>query len=181
MIESDDDRRRFYEGISFLPDSLISQWTGLLRTVGRTDETDGYATEIIRDFCLRNSLREPQSQVTLDWLADVLDSATEHRNGAVLLQELGLKPRQRRRPADDQLATHVGWWLACAERRGFSPAGAVELAAECFHRDIKSIERYRRKAHAWGSGLAASDETWERYFLNLNPPRPLPPSQNKKS
>ena len=180
MIETEDERRRFYEDVSHVSDNLLFEWTELIRSGNRGAEIDGYATCAINDFWLRQSLGDPQSRFTVGWLAEVLDRATEHRNPAQLFDELGLMPKPKRRPADPQRAIDVGWWLKCASNRGHSEAEAVALAAECFHRDVKTIERYRKQAADWAGGMTAVDETWERYFMGHRPPRPLPKRKDGK-
>ena len=180
MIETEDERRRFYEHVAHTPESLLFEWTELIRAGQRGREIDGYATNAINDFWLRQSLGRPQSQAALSWLAEVLDRATEHRNPSQLFDELGLLPRPNRRPANPQHAIDVGWWLKCVSNRGYSEAEAVALAAECFHRDVKTIERYRKQAADWASGMTAADETWERYFMGHRPPRPLPKRKDGK-
>lgn len=180
MVGSEDERRRFWGGISHVSDDQLSEWTELIRSGKRGPEVDGFATCAINDFWLRQSLGHEQSRFTMAWLAEVLDSATEHRNPAQLFDALGLMPKPKRRPADPQRAVDVGWWIRCAEGRGYSRAEALALAAECFHRDLKTIERYRKAAADWASGMTASDETWERYFLGHKPPRPLPPPRDRK-
>lgn len=165
--------------MSHISDGLLRDWTQLIESGERGSNVDGFATAAIRDFWLRQSLGSPHSPVMLSWVAEVLRRATEHRNPSQLLDELGLLPKPKRRPPDPQKAIDVGWWLRCAVNRGYSETEAVELAAERFHKDTKSIERYRRDADSWASGMRADDETWEIYFSTRKPPRPLPEPKSK--
>lgn len=180
MIEDREELLEFWDGVTHIQEHLLREWTERIRSGERGKEVDGFATAVIHDFWLRHSLGHEQSPVALAWLADVLDSATEHRNPKELMSELGLLPRPRKRPPDPQRAIDVAWWLRSAERLGYSAKEAVELASECFHRDVKTIDRYRKQAGSWADGMTANAETWRSYFLSAKPPRPLPPPKDKK-
>ena len=180
MIKNKQEFRQFWDGVTHVPEHLLHEWTERIRSGERGKEVDGYATAVIHDFWLRQALEHEQSPATLAWLADVLDRATEHRNPKELMAELGLLPRPRKRPPDPQRAIDVAWWLRSAERLGYTAKEAVELAAECFHKDVKTIERYRAQAVEDADGMTADAENWERYFIAAKPPRPLPPPKDGK-
>jgi hypothetical protein len=180
MITNEEERRHFFDDVSDVPDHLLRDWIERIRSGERGKKVDGYATYAIRDFWLRQSLGHEQSPVVLQWLADVLDSATEHRNPKELMSQLGLLPRPAYRPADPQRAIDVAWWIRSAQRLGYTSAEAVELAAACFSVDAKTVQRYRARANDWADGMSADAETWARYFLASSPPRPLPPPKDKK-
>lgn len=166
----------FLDGTERAPEHLLVEWTERLRAGDRGKKADGIARAVLHDFIIRQWLGQPQSRVTLDWLADVLDAVVS--NEVKPLDALGLMPRPNHRPADAGLAIDVALWLAETEARGYAPAEAVQLASEVFHRDAKSIERYRRAARDWARGRNA-DANWDEVFSLRQPPRPLPPRKSR--
>lgn len=169
----------FLEGTSRAPEYLLAQWTERLRSGERGAEADGIARRVMRDFIVRQWLGQPHSAATLEWLADVLNEVLQDKKP---LDAFGLAPRPAHRQGDPTLAIDVALWLAATESRGYSPAEAVGLAAETFHRNTKAIEGYRRYASEWAAGRNpnATDADWESHFLSAKPPRPLPPAKSKK-
>lgn len=167
----------FLDGTERTPEHLLVEWTERLRSGERGKKADGIARAVLRDFMVRQWLGQPQSSVTLDWLADVLEEIVSSE--AKPLDALGLLPRPKHRPADAATAIDVALWLAEAEARGYTPAEAVQSACDVFHRDAKSIERYRRTAREWAQGRNPAAD-WDEVFSLRKPPRPLPPRRNKK-
>jgi hypothetical protein len=171
VITSDEELRTFYEGISFVPDQLLLDWTARLKSGEVSAEADAIARKIIQDFCLRQWVGEPQSGVTLGWLATQLSSILDNADP---LGALGLTKRTKGRPADAELAIRIAWWVKAATLRGYSHRDARTKAADVFCRDVKSIERYEKQAAAWADEMNLAND-WEEYFLNLKQARPLPP------
>lgn len=166
----------------FAQDHLLRNWADKVRRVWaaieptemgiepqdlRTDEVHGAALALLNDFCFRVAFDEPQSRETLRWLAEALERMVEHKDP---LQCFGLLPRANNRPADSELATEVTYWITCARKLGHDDAKA--LAAECFHKDVKTIERYLRETGEWAASMNPDLEHWKRRFLNHG--RPLP-------
>lgn len=179
MIEDEEGKRRFYEGVQHVPDHLLLDWTARIQSGEKGNEIHGFAVAIIHDFSLRLTLGHEQSPVTMRWLADVLEDVAEYRDPKRVLELLGLMPRPKKRPADPHRAVDVALWLRSAQQRGYSASEAVHLAADCFCKDVKTIERYRKAAGDWAEGMNP-EASWERYFMGAKPPRPLPPPRDKK-
>ena len=177
MIDDKEGKRRFFADVENVPDHLLQDWTARIQTGERNNEVHGLAQAVIHDFCLRQDLGHGQSEVTLRWLVDVLEGILDHRDP---MEVLGLLPRPKSRPPDPQRAIDVAWWLRTAELQGYLPQEAVALAADCFDRDAKTIERYRKQGAGWTEGMNPDIGHWERYFLSSKPPRPLPPPRDKK-
>jgi hypothetical protein len=167
----------FLEGTERTPEHLLAEWTERLRAGERGKKADGLARAVLRDFIVRQWLGLPQSRTTLDWLADALDAIIS--NESKPLDALGLQPRPKHRPADAGLAIDVALWVAETESRGYTPAEAVQLASEVFHKDAKSIERYRREAREWAQGRVPGAD-WDEVFSLRKPPRPLPSRRSRK-
>lgn len=163
----------FLKGTEHAPEHLLRDWTARLASGERGIKADGLARAVIRDFARRQSIGQPQSPATLEWLADVLSAVLNH---AEPLDALGLMPRPNHRPSNRKIAVDVAMWLAATQDRGYEPSEAVALAAEVFSKDAKSIERYRLAAAGW---LAERDPSadWEQHFLKR---WPLPPVRSNK-
>jgi hypothetical protein len=173
---TNDDRARqleFLSGGERVPEHLLLDWTTRLASRERGIKADGLARRVIRDFVLRQWFGQPQSPATLEWLADSLNNVLD---GAKPMDELGLMPRPKKRPANPQLAINVGYWLAATQDRGYSAAQAVALAAEVFSKEPQTITRYRRTAAEWVAGRTPS-ANWEDFFSGR---WPLPPRLNDK-
>lgn len=171
--------RAFYADISHAPDSLLELWIARIRNGERGKEIDGIARNILRDFSMRQWMDQSHSQVTLDWLADVIEQVLDHADPSELL---GLLPRPKHRPPDPMHpGGEVAIWLQQAQRRGYTESEAINLASEIFGRETKSIERYRREARTLLTWVNPDARTWHDYFLTRKPPAPLPPVRNKNS
>lgn len=177
MIFSDEERMAFLDGSVFAPDRLLDEWVARIKNGERSDEVHGLATFIIKDYCLRQYLNAPQSQVTLNWLVDVLQGIVDDHTDP--LDALGLKRRAKHRPHDLQPAINVAWWVRIAQERGYDIGEASDLAAALFVKDRKSIDRYRRQAKKFAVQINLETD-WDRYFESFNPPRKLPPVKRKK-
>ncbi len=192
MISNEDERRRFFDGVSFAPDHLIRDWATLIAATWaaadpvdpkqdpadtRDNRSHGAALALINDFCLRQSLGEAQSPEALRWLAEALGRIVEHKDKDAL-RSLGLLPRPKHRPADGQRAIDVAWWIQAARDRGHLLKDAKELAAAAFAKDIKRIEGMRRDGRPWVEGWTDDDTLRERYFLTRGVP--LPAVKRKK-
>ena len=184
MTERDEDSNTTYRGITFAPDHLLREWANGIASVWsamepsdpkqtaadtRNDSIHGMSLRLIEDFCLRQHLGQPQSPETILWLSEVLARIVEHKDP---LHSLGLLPRPNRRPSHSQPAIDVVWWLRSAELRGHSPQEANGLAADCFSKDLKTIQGYRRLAGAWAESMNPDPEHWTQYFERRS--RPLP-------
>lgn len=152
-----------------LSDAELDRLTARLRSGGA--QGDDPARRVLTDFILRQWLGKPHSAVTLEWLADAFDAILE---GAKPMDALGLRSRPSQRPkARTRVEADVAVWLRLAEDRGYTSAEAVALAAGCFARDTKSIERYRRNAAPWNWSDDLDPETWEQVFLAAGRPLPM--------
>jgi hypothetical protein len=161
-----------FDGVEHVSDQQLGDWIARIQTGERSPEVHGLALEVIHDFCFRQGCGRTQSEVTLQWLADVLEGILEHRDP---LELLGLPRRAKSRPPNPAAAFDVALWLWCAQSmRGYPHTEAVALAAERFGKDQKSIERiWTRCAHLIGE-VNANAVVWEKYFLGMKPAKPLP-------
>lgn len=175
MIENDAERRSFFDGASLIPDHLLIDWIARLRSGERTESADGLARAILRDFCLRQMMGHPQSQIVLNWLGDAF---SEILDDAKPRSTLGLLPRPAHRPPDGTRAIDVAWWMSLTRARGYEQGEAKELASAAFSLDLKTIERYFKKGAEWIEGMNPAAD-WSGYFLMRNRPLP-PPKQNSE-
>ena len=166
------------------PDHLLRNWAESIAVVWaameptdkkvkeqdlRNDEVHGKALGLLNDFCLRVALDKPQSQETLRWLAEAVQRVVDYKDP---LHAFGLLPRPNRRPANAQPAIDVAWWLACAGQLGYSNPEANALAAECFCKDLKTVQGHRRRAGGWTTEMNPDLQHWKQYFDHHC--RPLP-------
>jgi hypothetical protein len=163
----------FLKGTERAPEHLLRDWTARLASGERGIKADGLARAVIRDFARRQSIGQPQSPATLEWLADVLSAVLNH---AEPLDALGLMPRPANRPGSPKLAIDVAIWLAATQDRGYSAAQAVALAAEVFSKVPQTITGYRRAAAEWVA-IRNPEADWEDFFAGR---WPLPPRLNDK-
>ena len=179
MIFDDEGKRRFLEGARVVPDSLLTLWTARIQDEPTDPAIRGLTDRVIVDFCYRQLLGLPHSQVTLDWLADSLERLRMHEP---VDEVFPLPKRARHRPGSDSLAFQVAWWVHLATSRGYSTTEAKEQAAEVFHKDSKSIGRYvKALAQAdcvWAPTMNQATE-WESYFIGEG--KPLPKVKDKTS
>ena len=179
MTKKEQDLRPFYENEERIPDDLLLGWIARIQAGERGKSIDGLARAILRDFNRRQWLHEDQSAVTMEWLVDVLEGILDHQDP---LKLMGLMPRKRSRPPDPRLAIQVAFWLRATEEwLGYTPQEAIGLAADCFRKDAKTIERYRAAAADWASGMSADLNYWKEHFMARRPSRPLPQAKDKKS
>lgn len=184
MTQQDEDSHNAFRGTTFAPDHLLREWADGVASVWsamdpsdpkqaaadtRNDLIHGMSLRLIEDFCLRQHLGRPQSPETLLWLSEVLARIVAHKDP---LHSLGLLPRPNRRPSDSQRPIDVVFWLRNAELRGHSPQEANGLAAECFSKDLKTIQGYRRQAGAFAESMTSDPEHWTEYFELRSKPLP---------
>ena len=177
IIFDKDDKRRFLEGVSDVPDILLTAWTDRIRREARSAELEGLTIAVLHDFCRRHLFGRPQSQVTLNWLDDAFSRLLQHESSETVFP---LPKRARHRPTSTHSdAIIVAWWVHLAiTRRGYSRVAAKGLAAEMFAKDEKSIARYCKQAAEWVAGMSQAAE-WEAFLINEG--KPLPKTADKKS
>jgi len=171
IIRTKDDRREFYRGIALHSDRQLRDWIAQLESGGKG--TEMLSTFILKDFTIRALLGEQQSQVTLEWLADAFERILNHEDPRAVLS---LPKRARNRPADPaaiNLAIDVTCWIKLAMDLGYSEPEATELAAGSFSRDVRSIQRMRKKAAGWADSMTSDMNYWTEYFSVVRR-RPLP-------
>ena len=159
----------FPDGVQFLHESEILDWTVRLRSGERGKAADGLARRILTDFTLRQTFQQAHSPAALEWLAEALSSTLD---GADPRHELGLMRPPAVRPSTPKRWHDIAIWLAATERLGHSPAQAAELAAAKFHKDVKTVEAYRRRAAKAGLKLLASKGVLAEYFGEVRKRRP---------
>lgn len=171
MIENSGERKSFFDGISFIPDSLLIEWTARLASGERGKQAEGWSRAIIRDFILRASLSKPQSQVTLDWLADALAKILNFEDARSVL---ALPTRPKSRPPGERFeyGLDAALWVKLAMDRNYSEPVAIRLAAKQFACDTKTIGRWRKASAAWVQAMNPATD-WVAYFGWRG--RPLPP------
>ncbi len=170
MSDSDDKISQFYTEevpVSHPTDSLLLDWTARIRAGERSEEIDGIARYIIKDFRLRQMLDVPQSPITMEWIGSALDSILEYET---VEQAFALLPRPKQRPRDIQKDMDIACWVAVAQLRGYEQPEAFALASDTFHTDISNVRRKVRDCPLdW---INPSDEFWEHYFIGKNKPLP---------
>jgi len=179
MIRNKEELRDLYRGITHLPDYMLLEWTNRLASgVAKGDEL--LSTHILNDFILRVVMEQPQSQVTLQWLADALNKIMGSEDPRSVLR---LPKRPRNRPPGESVGKwiRVVFWIKLAVDRGYSDREANEKAADLFGCDVTSIRRMRKACSEWAASMNPDPEYWEEQFARLQ--RPLPPqkSQDRKS
>jgi len=154
-----------------VPEHLLHEWTTRLLSGEKGHAAHGISRAIIIDFCTRARLNKPQSNFTLNWLADVLDQILDAGKPDVR-RAFSLTPRREGGAAKADEAIDIAFWIKLATQRGFTTAEAKERAAEVFHKDPKHIGRQRLRAADWAEGMNPSFD-WDEYFKYKH--RPLPP------
>ena len=159
--------------ISFdpVPEHLLHEWTTRLLSGEQGHSAHGIAQEIIMDFCTRARLNRPQSTITLNWLADVLDHILDEGKPDAR-RVFSLMPRREGGAEKTQEAIDIAFWIRLAEKRGYEEATAKKLAAETFYKDPKHIGLQMRRAAGWADAMNPAVD-WDEYFKYKR--RPLPP------
>ena len=159
-------------GINFdpVPEHLLHEWTTRLLSGEQGHAAHGIARAIIIDFCTRARLNRPQSTITLNWLADVLDHILDEGKPDAR-KAFSLMPRREGGNEKTGEAIDIACWVRLTIRRGYSEANAKKLAAAIFCKDEKHIARQVRRAIEWADGMNPKVD-WEEYFKYKR--RPLP-------
>lgn len=143
VITNDDERKAFITPYSPADDVILAQWVKRLSTGETEPKSEGIARRIAHDFINRALLDLPQSKVALAWLAESLNEIFNR-------------------------------WFKCAVTLcGYTPAEARALAAGCFHRSEKTIDRYVQQRNA-----SLDQRDWAAFFQGRG--RPLPRPKRRK-
>ena len=172
MIKNHDERRGFFEGIELAPDTLLQQWTDRLNAGEAGPGAEGLSRYIVHDFVMRVWLNHPQSNVTLEWLAEALEQIFDAGADPQTILRLPKRPANRPNGVAAEKAILVACWIKLALDRGYTEPEAQQLAAERFACVKRHVQRLQVAGEGWVSSMNP-DVDWEDYFLALH--RPLPP------
>jgi hypothetical protein len=177
MIKNDDDLREFLRGTLCADDVLLEEWTRLLKAGAVGAGAEGISRRIVDDFIKRVLLDEPQSKLTLVWLAETLDQV--FHDGVDPKEAFRLPKRSTHRPKGTavQKAIDVARWVKLAMDRGHPEPRANQLAADRFSCSARHVRRLRDDAAGWVDNMNP-DFNWEEYFRLKG--RPLPGAPGRK-
>lgn len=107
-------------------------------------ETEDLARFVLENFVSRQQRGIPQSPATLEWLSEAF---IKFMNREDPLAAFGFPRRPRHRPANDERASDIAWWVYQVECRGYTRAEAIKEAADTFDTDVSNVRKLVNRAH----------------------------------